>query len=792
MYKDMAAICILNEMEDFVNVYVPDDRLISLHSRASLFLKRHVTIDLLNQKHVHLLLETLRVGPSEQGSFGTIDDALLTEQLKTIMAPFVDEKMQTDIGILCKMHCVRSLFQPWIKISIEKQTRPIDLILHSLNHCVSDANSSLRSFFVNMLSVSCLLHRVEILERHSLVEHLHKVSDISDKYTKTILSAIYDSIDAIERSLPRSYYKKYMVEYSSLWSKVFHHATVGKLWECSFKAVMNHPSQETKQEEFRKLVLAMADNGELNHLLELIPFTVVNASVTSDGDKSTEIGEANAIDLYELASDALAAAAYQASYHFMDTTQSVLVQTNYSGCLYAIHASQENWRRCAQSMDYGGLIIMNALFERTNIDEPLERTVIQTNFHDKAIVENLTLSAVASSQLIQLTPSPSERFIVRGEIGPYPVPALLRHIYSSFSSINTSTELNSYEEGNIPPMALLMKADLSSKCSIRSSLLQTDTSLRMQASKMIAIRRIFMDSLSKFTAADVIFMPPIHIMLYLAQFGYHADYVSMAVTREKMNIGSRPRGRELLADAVTYIIHDHLAPIAVRSSCISSNDDTKNEDTTSLIPSRPSIYQLLQCSGGHVTISDGWRSYKQSVDLIRADSAMELIRTYTERYSSADNSLAIEVAQTLLELENGQAALPSWLITLILGPAKDRGLFASTGNPSALILAYIRWDMLVEAAVVVSTVLSGNGFDRKRTATSRLPEKGNIDYVPYKVIDLLWDLLGQEIADPSMDENSKDRLLHARVCIESALTNHFHLMKISEAGIHSARVLKAS
>jgi hypothetical protein len=130
------------------------------------------------------------------------------------------------------------------------------------------------------------------------------------------------------------------------------------------------------------------------------------------------------------------------------------------------------------------------------------------------------------------------------------------------------------------------------------------------------------------------------------------------------------------------------------------------------------------------------------------------------------------------------------LESLLLGPPKSRGLFAGkTGNPSALILVYIRWGMLLEASTVVTSTLLGNGFDRKKVAASRLPEKGNIDFVPYKIIDLLWDLMGKEIANPNIDSDTRKNLHLARIRIEQVLTEHFELMKISEAGLHSARVL---
>jgi hypothetical protein len=53
--------------------------------------------------------------------------------------------------------------------------------------------------------------------------------------------------------------------------------------------------------------------------------------------------------------------------------------------------------------------------------------------------------------------------------------------------------------------------------------------------------------------------------------------------------------------------------------------------------------------------------------------------------------------------------------------------------------------MLIEACDLVSSVLSGFRTDTPHEFaaknSSRLPEKGDVDYIPYKNIDLVWNLV---------------------------------------------------
>ena len=57
------------------------------------------------------------------------------------------------------------------------------------------------------------------------------------------------------------------------------------------------------------------------------------------------------------------------------------------------------------------------------------------------------------------------------------------------------------------------------------------------------------------------------------------------------------------------------------------------------------------------------------------------------------------------------------------------------------------------------------------------PEEGSIDYVPYDMIDALWNRIEEEQSDPDCGIEMKRR--------------YFQLMKVSEVGMLSARALKS-
>jgi hypothetical protein len=156
----------------------------------------------------------------------------------------------------------------------------------------------------------------------------------------------------------------------------------------------------------------------------------------------------------------------------------------------------------------------------------------------------------------------------------------------------------------------------------------------------------------------------------------------------------------------------------------------------------------------------------------------------------------------MLEQGGDDVKLPSWLENLLLGTevSSSSGLFAKratpgsgvySGNPSALLTLYMEKGMFVEACNIVTLTLTGHNTGlRESGAASRLPEKGDIDFVPYQTIDLLWNLIEVLLSKKKFSKVKESEISDSRDRMEFALEKHFTLLNISEMGLKSARALK--
>jgi hypothetical protein len=280
----------------------------------------------------------------------------------------------------------------------------------------------------------------------------------------------------------------------------------------------------------------------------------------------------------------------------------------------------------------------------------------------------------------------------------------------------------------------------------------------------------------------------------LFNHGYYQHGLMLGIIMSKAQ-GSLPEGRSLVHDSLSHLMCTYLVPLAADRS---------------YSPTRPSLSQLHSALDTVDQASDsppfivGSRSKKVSA-LLRSDirlGAMTLLQSLTTAFTAADNPVAIEVADSLLDVQGVAVPLPTWLERLLLlGSNNDDapGLFARRphtgssgylGDPSALLTLYTKWGMYHEAFAASASLLAGSdGTSREGKASSRLPEKGNIDYVPYNKIDILWNLSEIALARGDFDDVDVQRLLDSRERLEESLEKHFTSLKISEEGQRSARAL---
>merc|ERR1712176_1091640 len=157
--------------------------------------------------------------------------------------------------------------------------------------------------------------------------------------------------------------------------------------------------------------------------------------------------------------------------------------------------------------------------------------------------------------------------------------------------------------------------------------------------------------------------------------------------------------------------------------------------------------------GGSVPMSmpyQTWRVQNQNNDSAKGAIMMELLRKFISLYAAVDNSFAMELAGTFLDLDCGLAELPLWLTDLLTGSRNSSSFgtcrndvdgttpghgFNSTSasDPAGLVRLLMNRGLYIQACRVVCSVLRKASND-----ASLLPEKGNIDYVPYDTIDRLW------------------------------------------------------
>ena len=164
---------------------------------------------------------------------------------------------------------------------------------------------------------------------------------------------------------------------------------------------------------------------------------------------------------------------------------------------------------------------------------------------------------------------------------------------------------------------------------------------------------------------------------------------------------------------------------------------------------------------------------------------------------SAGSPFGLEVGRVFVGI--GDSQLPCFLEDHLLGLSEQRsGLFAKTSkgsssaNASALCTLFIQHCRYIDACDLVTRTLMGGdteGEARKAMSVSRIPEKGNIDFVPYNMIDMLWELVDKTLRQGSISESTKSQLRVSRMKMEDALKFHFNLLKISEEGLRSARAL---
>lgn len=678
-------------------------------------------------------------------------EQIMMKELQHMLYGYVDGAIRQDVRRLCEKESLRMAFLPYfcgggLPEMNSSQKKSVDALLRTL------------------LQLSNLMNRLSIIERRT--DRLGRLTK-SDSNSLNLVLQTGGTIHRIEGMFLESTYKT-MPEYVGLWSLLFRHAEAARDWTTAVDACIKNPNPERRLVNFKQLVKGMVSAGALGDLLTLC----------------AHVKDA---DLYEMAADVLAQDAMGDRYN------SSSKKTDALGCSYSLHANSGHWKRAAQVMDLRFGDAERALFGGAR------------SSNDGRAIRDLSLSALASFIAIQLVSVPAESFIVAGEFGPYPSITLV-------DDVEEVVPKSILKRGRDRQTTASHDEVLQSKDD-RLSRFMTANDLRARAVRSVAFETLFFDSAATPLSTSALSRPRLAVDIEtsctLASFGYFplafAVAEARAVCYAEKSGSTMINGNDLLDVVYSDVVCRYLVGLATECDAVRGQEGgaMKVDQKTS----RPTLFQLqyaldavrgIKASGTCSYVSGPRNGPLKTLPraTIRA-SAKELIRQIVLDRDSAATPIALKVARAFLDLSDAQ--LPCWLDNHLAGTCDQApGLFGNTfkgksrADASALCTMYMQYGRYVDACNLVTRVLTcgeTEGNTRKALSFSRVPEKGDIDFVPYKKIDLLWDLVDRALRQGSIDESTKSKLRVSRLKMEEALKLHFTLLKISEEGLKSARAL---
>jgi hypothetical protein len=564
--------------------------------------------------------------------------------------------------------------------------------------------------------------------------HLRGKSSFEQRVTKFILGAIDQTPPSATDDL------------TQLWSLLFETSTALGKWENAFNASISSPDMGKRINCLKRLVRSMVDAGALLELLEICSRT---KNAVSRDDRF--VSPKDNADLYAIAVETLSATTGLDLFSYLAADPAEPL-SDCSGALYALHASQGQWKMAADTLDARYENSRKALVNGS----PSAELGIETLARREAIiVEDLVLSSLGCVLTIKQVHGASSKFLALGDC---------RAILPDTPRFQTLEELSTRAAISVALKKLFL------------DILSVGKPFALSA---LCNRATLSENFTEFL--DLLFAN-----------GYYHDGLMAARACSKLTAG-KPNGRGLFAEALGHLLCNYLVPLASGQRLPQDGRPTLSQlqgayETTVSPPELPSV------------LGFGWGNKKVSALYSAAVrvGALGLIHRLTLEYSTAETPVAVEVAACMLEA----GPLPSWLEQILLqgcGDGGEIGLFAKRpkrdsniylGDPSALLSLYSNRGMYVDACRVAHLVLSlSSSAEGQKQTPCRLPEKGNMDFVPYNKIDILWNLIELVLEEGTMNEEHVDEVVAARRQMEAALERHFELLQISESGLQSARML---
>jgi len=609
--------------------------------------------------------------------------------------------------------------------------------------------------------ISNLIQRVRVLERHlnpieGSMTHLPLSCGV-------VLDAIWDAISSITSS------REMTEEIPTLWSIAFQTSMLGHLWDEALRACVHNPLADRKKSDLKRLILGMVEAAALGKIVDMsLTVNDLSASMLGDPEVIAEGTTTTGVDLFDLAAKIIEEAAYeQASVSLgSETDESAFKdRPNYWGCLYTLHASRGNWRQAAYAMDMCGKATANSVSLSNSAPQ---KPIVLCKAASKKIMDDACLSAQACVHAVSLTDKASHRYLLP----------------------------TGNNQDNIPSESRLL----------------TEEDLERRAARALALRMYFMDEYSPDSVDDILKSTSRDTIDSLAMLGYYDQAIAVASGVSSKRKGL-PGGVDLFDDALKYILCTYLVPASINSRVtIGGGRGLERSKVAQICASSSACALLGPAPQSRITSSSvnfaSWVSNAQSVKALEATMAMNLLQQYTTAYSVKCRGLALDVASAILQ-SGDVSKLPLWLKELCMFGSStldgNNGLFAHQpmpkensiiADPAGLMRLFIKHHQYGEACDVVVSILSKQLSCSEDATSSRLPEKGSIDYVPYDLIDMLWNMI-ESISTTTVQSNSSGEdvksqvksLIKKRNCMENALEKHFDSLRISEEGLKSARTL---
>lgn len=602
------------------------------------------------------------------------------------------------------------------------------------------------------------MENLHILKKHAL-SNPHLVAPT--------IKTIRQALTAVEKMVGMEALRQPDQEdYPTMWNMMFDVAVQAQQWTTAYVACLDNPRADRRLGCAQRLVRAMVDAGDLRALLQLVSSTDSESHETTVG--TFRVGG----DLYSIAAETLEKASYRDIYYLRLVSDEPFV--DYPGALFALHANRGEWRRAAQAMDLRLVIARKALADGPTVD-------LDEKLHfarEVLIAEDMATAATACADAILRVQDKDLHFIVTGEYGAFPtLPISLlskqgHEEQSSVATIGGAQQLVKSERGQryMSSAALRLR---SIRCGVLARMLKDKHSGSYELARLALVEEFPTEELDQ------------KVVHFLLKLGYYPEGLALATA---MDAARGQTNQSVFYDTLVHLLCEFLLPIATKKPQSTSRPtfsqlqdafDSLSSDPSLLIPTTYTKHKLLELA----SISD---------------AAMSLLRRYVGKYTSSLRPVALDVATNMIRETQGSSALPPWLEDLLIYGEQRTvmpGLFhkrprpgstAFLGNPSALLSLYTERGLLLDATRIVTTVLTAE--DRKEKASKRLPEKGDMDCVPYSKIDFLYNLMGV-IMKRDLPQATKHELQGARETITFCLEEHFDLMRISEEGLQSARLL---